>query len=72
MLHMNQLHMNGWRVWQQLGRIATAPSEAMANYTLGVLTGSAIERGGDTGETGRLIDLANQIANARIEELRNA
>ena len=72
MLHMNQLHMNGWRVWQQLGRIATAPSEAMANYTLGVLTGSAIERGGEPDEISRLLNFANQIANARIEELRNA
>lgn len=72
MLHMNQLHMNGWRTWRQLERIANASSEAMANYTLGVLTGSAIERGGEPDEVSRLLDFANRIADARIEELRNA
>lgn len=72
MLHMNRKNLTGWRVWNQLTRIANASSEAMANYTLGVLTGSAIERGGEPDEVSRLLDFANRIADARIEELRNA
>lgn len=72
MLHMNRKNLTGWRVWNQLTRIANSSNERMVNYTNGVLAGSASERLMPQDEFERLVKLANAIADARREELRHA
>lgn len=72
MLHMNRKNLTGWRVWNQLTRIANADNERMVNYANGLLAGAASERLMPQDEFERLVKLANAIADARREELRNA
>lgn len=70
MLHMNKPYSTAWRVWNQLDRIARADSERMVNYSNGMLAGAAAERQMDEREFARLTSLANEVADARRNQLR--
>ena len=70
MLHMNKPYSTAWRVWNQLKRIANAETERMVNYSNGMLAGAAAERMMDEGEFARLTELANELADARRNQLR--
>lgn len=70
MLHINKPYSTAWRVWNQLARIANAETERMVNYSNGMLAGAASERLMEECEFARLTSLANELADARRNQLR--
>lgn len=70
MMHMNKEYSINWRIWRQLERIADAQTPRLLAYSHGSLAGSAIERGHEAGELGRLLSFADAIADARLAQIK--
>lgn len=70
MLHMNkQQSSHYWRMWNQLERVAKAPTRDILFYLHGIATGSAIERTRDQEALELYLSLLDRVADARRKQL---